>query len=132
MNNLVCTTPIRFYEKTSSYGVGGSTVAWNVFDIDGKIIFPCEWTYLYGNDLISAQSQNAVQPARIRMHYAPELFRLLVKTDTVIIRGTNPLPVVDGSPDFSGANCFVAFGSVDDYSDKHQILEIRLKRWEAK
>lgn len=112
------TTPIRIQKKTSGSDADGfANETWTDI-IDEDIL--CEWTNKFGDDLYQAAAVKAKEPAKLRMWYLPG-----VTADCRIIRIDDESIEVEENP------IFEIVGNPDDVKNRHQQLEIQVKRYIA-
>ncbi len=112
-------TAIRIKKKKYTLNVQGNPIT---VDASGHPIQPdyqdiidedilVEWKNKFGNEAIKAAAEQAVEPASFRMWYIPG-----VTADCRIIR------VEDGA-------VFEIIGTPDDAMNRHQFLEVQVKRY---
>jgi hypothetical protein len=111
-------TPIRIKKKSYALDANGDPI---LVDVSGHRALPtyidlidedilCEWQNKFGSEAIQAAAMQASEPAVIRLWYIPG-----VTADCIITR-------VEDLAEFE------IIGTPDDVMNRHQQLEIQIKR----
>ena len=106
----VLSTPIRIKKKTVTINENGIEIEmWD--DVIDEDVF-CEWKNKFGRETYQAAMVNALEPASVKMWYIPGID----PTCQVVRVGDNAVFEIVG---------------VDDVGERHQQLEIEIKRYVA-
>ena len=131
------TTPVSFWEKTSTYVLGeGNSTDWKQYTEGSMCVFPCEWRGKFGygkigNATYDADAEGTLDRATIRMPFIPGLYDKLRTGSVVVIKGTDPSSILSGEPNPENPNVYEVYGGVDNIYQENQYMEFHAKRYEV-
>lgn len=111
-------TAIRIQKKIVDTSQGYENISWQ--DVINEDIF-CEWKNKHGTEVYKAVAINAIEPASLRMWYIPG-----IDPACRVVRLEEGYEMVEGEKVY---NAVFEIINADDISNRHQQLEIEVKRY---
>lgn len=129
--------PVRFYKKTSVYEAGkGANTSYQLLQSQfaEKLVnvFWVEWRGTFGTQVLEAYANGVSELATLRMAYNPVIYDALRGSEVVIVKNADDTVVKKGQPDLANPNAYILFGGVDNYKEKNEMLEFKVRRYEQK
>lgn len=115
---IIPNTAIRIQKKTVDTSQGYEQVSWQ--DVIDEDIF-CEWKNRHGTEVYKAVAINAVEPASLRLWYIPD-----IDAACRVVRLEEGFDIVEGEKVYKAVFEII---NVDDIMNRHQQLEIEVKRY---
>lgn len=124
------TTPMTFWQKTSSYTAGqGQSTTWT--QILASPLFG-EWRGGFGDRALAAQAVGVSDMATCRTFYHPTVYEAMQTSQVIVIRGADGTAFKDGVPDRENQNTYELWGGVDNVENANQCIEFRVRRYTGK
>lgn len=136
--NMVLNTPVNFYIYNGTYSPEtGPNAAWEKYtsrisETETMDCFWVNWTGAFGAQALEAQAQGVSEMATLRMNFDPVFYDHLRKTQVLVIKGADPLAVINGRPDKHNINCYQVWTGIDNVQELNRFLEFKVKRYEAR
>lgn len=132
------TTPVRFWEKVSTYEPGqGPSTEWVLYTEGEMSVFPCEWRGKFGygkmgNAIFEADAEGVLDRATIRMPFIPGLYDKLRTSAVIVVKGPDNGDVFKcGEPNPENPNTYEVYGGVDNIYEENQYMEFHAHRYEV-
>ena len=131
------TTPVRFWEKVSTYESGkGPSTEWKLYTEGSMTVFPCEWRGKFGygkmgNATYDADAEGVLDRATIRMPFIPELYNKMRTVSVIVVKGMDGDVFKNGEPNPEDPNTYEVYGGIDNIYEECQYMEFHVHRYEV-